>query len=101
MEIIKEFSISYSPEFFRLCVVLLLILLLCDLEKLNKRSQEWLEFLEQKIDSLPERESEQENVSQSSSSSPDSSYRNEAKDLDGDFEREVNDEAPTVVKANL
>lgn len=53
MEWLQNFSVSHSPEFFRLCVFFMLVIMIVQLEKLNKHIDNWCDLFVSKVDTLP------------------------------------------------
>lgn len=99
MEILQMFSVSHNPEFFRLCVFLMLVILIWQLEKLNKLTKnlyKWIELLIQKIDTLPVNKQFNDKPFDAYHSGFRQGYAEAVDDLGGDSTRKPDDETPKV-----
>ena len=99
MEILQMFSVSHNPEFFRLCLFLMLVILIWQLEKLNKLTEnlyKWIELLIQKIDTLPVNKQPNDKPFDSYRSGFRQGYAEAVDDLRSDSTRKSDDESPKV-----
>lgn len=96
MDLIQTFSVSHNPEFFRLCIFLMLAILIWELEKLSKKLTSWFDLFQHKIDALPVDEDLPAKLQYSYSSGFDRGYRKAVEELDRDFKRKEEDEAGVV-----
>lgn len=96
MDLLQAFSVSHNPEFFRLCVFLLLMIMIWRLEKLNKSFDSWFDLFQHKIDALPVDEDLATKLQYSYTSGFDRGYRKAIDDFDIKFERQEEGEASKV-----
>lgn len=96
MDLLQAFNVSHNPEFFRLCVFLLLVIMIWRLEKLNEGFDSWFDLFKHKIDALPVDEDLATKLQYSYTSGFDRGYRKAIDDFDIKFERQEEDEASEV-----
>lgn len=94
MDLIQTFSVSHNPEFFRLCVFVLLVIVLWRLEKLNKSFDSWFDLFQHKIDALPVDEDLTTKLQYSYSSGFERGYRKAINDFDRNLNWQEEHETP-------